>query len=255
MLVAADIPPSTTDARAIMDAVENRDVGDRSVSRLSITVTDKAGRSRTRVVRVRASENEEARRQLMLFESPADIRNAGFLSIDYTVAGKVDDQWLYLPSLGRSTRITGADRSGAFMGTDLTYADMTSKDSELYDYVLVDGASEVGGEACWLIEATPKTEQEKSETGYLKTHLWISKSKLVPLQSKAWVTSGKRLKYTKFEDLRQIDDIWVAHNLLVRTTRSGEVESTSTLVLSEVEFNREDVVDGDFTQRRLEQGL
>ena len=44
----------------------------------------------------------------------------------------------------------------------------------------------VGGED-WKIEARPKTQRAKDETGYVKTQVWINKSKLVPLQVKAWV--------------------------------------------------------------------
>ena len=252
---ALAISPETTDAREIMAAVENRDIGDRATSRLSITITDKAGRERTRGVQSRSMEFEAGRKQLMLFESPADVRNAGLFSVDYDDGAKADDQWLYLPSLGKTTRISSADKSGSFMGTDLTYSDMTKRDPDVYDYTLVEASTQVGGEDCWLIESRPKTDKEKSETGYLKTHVWISKAKLIPIQVKAWVAEGKRLKYTQFKDVREVDGIWVAQQILVRTVRNGEPESSSALVFTEMKFNDESVVVDDFSERRLEQGL
>ncbi len=248
------IPPDTSDPRVIMDAVEARELGDRSVGRLEITITDKAGRKRSRAVQTRAIDVDEARKQLMLFESPADVRNAGLLAIDYDGGSRSDDQWLFLPSLGKTTRISGADRSGSFMGTDLTYADMTRRDTDAYDYTLVE-STEVAGEACWLIEAKPRSDKERSETGYVKSQTWISKGKLVPLQVKAWVAEGKRLKYTQFKELKQLDGTWIAHQILVRTVRNGEVESASTLTFTELKLNQESVVPEDFTDRRLEQGL
>ena len=60
----------------------------------------------------------------MIFESPSDVQNTGLLSVDYDGA-KDDDQWLYLPSLHKATRISSGDKSGSFMGTDFTYSDMT----------------------------------------------------------------------------------------------------------------------------------
>ena len=252
--VAAAISPDSTDAREIMNAVEARDTGDRVTARLQITIADKAGRERNRVVQTWAMEVEGGRRQLMLFAEPADVRNAGLLSFDRDGA-QPDDQWLYLPSLGRITRIASADKSGSFMGTDLSYADMTSKDIDAYDYSLVEASVTVSDEDCWVIEAIARTEKEKSETGYLKTQTWISKSKLLPIQTKAWVVEGKRLKYLKFQDIRQVDGLWMAHKIVVRTMRNKELESSSTLVFSDLKLNQDEVVADIFTERRLEQGL
>ncbi len=248
------IEPTETDPSAIMAAVEDRDTGDKMSNRMSITIIDKAGRQRQRTVASQSMDFEGGRKQLMLFESPADVRNAGLLSVDYDDGDKADDQWLYLPSLGKSTRISSSDKSGSFMGTDLTYSDMTSKDPSEYDYTLIEASVKVGDDDCWLIEAKPKTDDEARETGYLKTQVWVSKDKLLAVQIKAWVTAGKKLKYTKFEDIRQVDGFWVPHKILVRTVQSGDVVSQSIVQMSDVRFGA-DMTDDDFTQRRLEQGL
>jgi len=252
---AIAVSPQSTDAVEIMRAVEDRELGDRSVARLEIEITDKAGRKRSRTVRSWSMDFEDSRKQLMLFESPADVRNAGLLSVDYDDPARSDDQWLYLPSLSKTTRISGADKSGSFMGTDLTYADMTRRDIEDYEYAILEASAEVGGEAVWLIEARPKTDQERSETGYLKTHIWVSKDKLVPVQSKAWVSEGKRLKYTQFKDIKKVDGLWIAHTIGVRTVRNGQVESSSALVFTSIAFDQEEVTADSFSERRLEQGL
>jgi len=192
---------------------------------------------------------------LMFFEAPADVRNTGLLSIDYDDGTKEDDQWLYLPSQHKSTRISTADKSGSFMGTDITYADMTSKDIDDYDYTLLEASVKVGDEDCWLIEARPRTDREKKETGYLKTHTWISKSKLMPVQVKAWVIEGKKLKYIKSTDFKQVDGIWIATRLAVRTMRGDTLESQTLMELQEVKFNQATVTEDQFSERRLEQGL
>jgi outer membrane lipoprotein-sorting protein len=252
---AGAVSPDESDPAAIMAAVENRDSGDKQVARLQITIRDKAGRERTRVVQSRSLDFEGGTKQLLIFESPADVRNAGLLSIDYEDGTATDDQWLYLPSLKRTTRISSSDKSGSFMGTDLTYADMTRKDPNAYEYTMVNPSETVDGEDCWVIEARPKTEKEKTETGYVKSHVWVSKSKLMAVQVKAWVISGKRLKYTQFKDIKQVEGIWMPHLLTVKTTRSGEMESQSILQFTDLSLNAEDVKDSDFTEQRLEQGL
>ena len=257
-LVAASaeaIAPTETDARTVMEAVEAQETGDRQTARVEITIMDRAGRKRQRTLVTRSMDFEGGTRQLMVFEAPADVRNAGLLSVNYEDAARSDEQWLYLPSLAKTSRISGADRSGSFMGTDLTYADMGGRDLEDYDYGMVEVAAMVDGEECWVIESRPRTDQERRETGYLKSQTWISKTKLIPLQTKSWVIEGKRLKYTKFSEIQQINGIWVPHKIVVRTVKDGEAESSSSLQFSGVAFDQPDVKESDFTERRLEQGL
>lgn len=241
------------DPKKIMQAVEDRDTGDKMRATSTMTILS-GDRKRVRVVQTRSIKFDKGTKQLMLFDRPADIRNTGLLTVEYDNAGTDDDQWLYLPSLRRTARISGGDRSGSFMGSDFTYADMTKSHTSDYDYKLIK-STKVGGEDCWLIESRPRTKKVREETGYVKSWSWISKTKLMPLQVKSWVREGKKIKYIKFADIKQIDNIWVAHKSTARTTRGKTVESTTVLVLQDVRFNDSSVSSSDFTQRRLEQGL
>jgi hypothetical protein len=192
---------------------------------------------------------------LLLFESPADVRNTGVLTINYDGSDREDDQWLYLPSLKKSTRISSSGKAGAFMGSDISYADITERDSEVYEHKLLEQSTMVDGEECWLIESRPMTEKEKTETGYVKQHMWISKSKLMPLQGKAWVKKGRKLKYLKNTEFKKVDGIWVPFKMTVRTAKNGKVDSTTVLTFHDVKLKDAKVDEGEFTQRRLEQGL
>lgn len=252
---ALAIAPDSTDVDAIMKAVEERDRGDKVTTRLKMTIKDASGASRTRVVRSRSMKFDGGRKQLMLFESPEDVRNTGLLSVDYDAASKDDDQWLYLPSLHRSTRISGGDRSGSFMGSDLSYADMTTKDPKVYTYKIVKQDVTVDGERCWLIESAPKTAKEREETGYIKSHVWVSKDKLLPIRVKAWMREGRRLKYSKFGKIKKIDGLWTPLRVQVRTMRAGKRESETLLVFDGMRYGDPSVKASDFSQRRLEQGL
>ena len=226
---AATVSPDSTDPKAIMKAVEGRIQADKTKARTVLQITDGSGRKRERVVRSWGMDFDGGQRQLMIFESPADVRNTGLLSVDYEDGNKDDDQWLYLPSLKKSTRISSGDKSGSFMGTDLSYADMTRADPSHYEYVILKQSVSVGGEDCWLIGAKPVTQRAKDETGYVKTQVWISKSKLVTLQVKAWVREGRKLKYIKFEGFKQLDGRWTAHKISARTVRGKKVESTTVI--------------------------
>lgn len=249
------IDPAETDPVKIMKAVEDRDQGDRSKSVLSMEVRDAKGRTRSRTVVSWGKKFPEGRKQLMLFQQPADVAGTGLLSIDYDLGSKEDDQWLYLPSLKKSTRISSGEKSGSFMGTDLTYSDMTKSDPNDFNYVLKKQSVKVGTEDCWVIETRPKSARVQSETGYQKSKVWVSKSKLVPVQLKAWVIEGRKLKYIRFDDLRSVDGIWIAHKISARTVRNKKVESTTVLSFSSFALNQEEVNDALFTQQKLQQGL
>ncbi len=252
---AMALDPKEKDPKKIFAAMEDRDLGDKGIARVSMTLVDSSGRKRQRQLMSWRLKFNGGTKQLMIFESPADVRNTGLLSVDYDDAKKDDDQWLYLPALHRATRISGSDRSGSFLGTDLSYADLTKRDVNSYNHKLIKESVKVDGEDCWLIESRPKTDKEKSETGYLKTQFWISKSKLFPMQIKAWVEKGQKLKYLKFTDIKKHDGVWLAHTTTVRTMKNDKVESTTIMKFTSVKFNDPSVNDSMFSQRRMEQGL
>jgi outer membrane lipoprotein-sorting protein len=256
-VVVAEVDPK--DPNSIMKEVESRITGDRSKSRMMMKIIDKDGRTRTRVVQSRSLDFKEGTKQIMYFESPADIRGTGLLSIDYDDGQKDDDQWLYLPSLHKSTRISSGEKSGSFMGTDLSFSDMTKADPKHYDYKILKDSVKIkldgGAEECWVIESRPKTDKAKKETGYVKSQVWVSKTKMMPIQIKSFIRKGKKIKYIQFKDIKKVDQLWTTHTIMARTTRGKSVESTTILTFSELSYNNADVTAELFVQSRLEQGL
>jgi len=256
---ALALDPNTTDVKAINAAADAQPEGDNGRNKVTLTLIDSSGRKRVRKTRQMSKKFAGGTKSLMFFESPGDVRNTGLLSVDYDDGNKDDDQWLYLPSLHKSTRISTSDKSGSFMGTDITYADMTKKDIKLYDYKIVQQSVKVDGEDCWVIESRPKTAKEKKETGYLKSHTWLSKSKLVPVQIKTWVIEGKKLKYIQFSGYKvhstKAGKVWSMSKMEVRTVRNKKVESRTIMEMSSVKFDDASVTEDQFTERRLEQGL
>ena len=141
------------------------------------------------------------------------------------------------------------------MGTDLSYSDMTSQDPDSFTYTMVAPSQVVEGEDCWVIEARPRTAKAKKETGYIKSHFWVSKSKMAAIQIKNWVKKGKKLKFIKFGDYKKIGEVWAAHKILAQTKRAGKVQSKTVMVFKDLKADQASVSDANFTQRALEQGL
>jgi hypothetical protein len=191
-------------------------------------------------------------RNLLFFMSPPDVQDTGLLTYDYDDPDRDDDQWLYLPALKKSKRIAGGDKSGSFMGSDFTYADMTSRTLDRYRYTLMK-ETDVDGVAVWQIEAIPD-EKEIDETGYTRSILFVRKDNHVVVRAVHWLEKGGRLKYFEASRLERIDGIWVPKRLTM-TTRKGQDTLHHTVInVSNVKFNQ-DLDEQMFTVRRLGKGL
>ena len=245
---AADDPK----AREIMVRVDERDEGDNQTSNLQMILIDKRNKQRVRELRSYRKDKGEDKHSMMFFLSPADVEDTGFLTYDYDAIERDDDQWLYLPALKKTKRIASSDKSGSFMGSDFSYADMTDRPLEKYEYELLQ-EGEVNGHAVWVIQSTPIDEEERDETGYTKSIQFVRKDIDVVIRAKTWVKKGKRNKYMEVQELEQIDGIWVP-TVMTMTTKKGQQTLHKTILrTSDVKFNQNLDFDS-FTVRGLETG-
>ena len=245
---AADDPK----AREIMTAVDAREDGDNQTSNMQMVLIDKRGKQRIRELRSFRKDKDPDELSMMFFLSPADVEDTGFLTYDFDDADLDDDQWLYLPALKKTKRIASSDKSGSFMGSDFSYADMTDRPLEKYEYQLLK-EGELDGHPIWIIQSTPIDDDEIDETGYTKSVQFVRKDNYVVIQAKIWVKKGKRNKYMKVEELEQIDGIWVP-TVMTMTTKKGKQTLHKTILrTSDVKFGQD--LDFDmFSVRGLETG-
>ncbi len=239
--------------RQIMERVDARDDGDNQVQDMRMVLIDKNGNERVREIRSFRRDVGDDTQSILFFLSPADVRETGFLTYDYDGIDKDDDQWLYLPALKKTKRIASSDKSGSFMGSDFSYADMTDRELDFYDYKLLQ-EGEVAGHPVWIVEAVPNNEKEIEETGYTRSIFFVRKDNDVVVRAKSWVKKGQRHKYLEVKTLEQIDGIWVPTEMTM-TTKKGDATLHKTLLRSSnVRFNQE-IPEDEFSVRRLEKGL
>lgn len=244
---------SALDARQIMQRVNDRDDGDHGILDLRMTLIDKSGHRRVREIRSYTRDQGEDEQRILFFRSPADVKDTGFLTYDYDQSGRDDDQWLFLPALKKTKRIASSDKSGSFMGSDMNYSDMTRRDLDKYDYRLLKEMA-IRGRDAWLIEAKPRTREERESSGYKKEYLMVRKDNYVVVRAIHWTSEGGRIKYQDVKKLDLIDGIWVATQIHVKTTKNKKVLHQTLLEFDQVRFNQ-DLPDDTWTRRRLEQGL
>ncbi len=239
-------------ADEIMRRVDARDDGDRSIRELEMILIDKNDNRRVRRVRSYSRDAGEDVHTILFFLEPADVKDTGFLTYDYD-AEKDDDQWLYLPALRKTKRIAASDKSGSFMGSDFSYADLTTREVENYDWTLMK-ETEVGGDPVWQVQGIPRTQDEIDETGYVKSIVFVRKDNYVVVRAVNWLEKGGRLKYMDVKKLEQIDGIWVPTEIHMTTKKGRETLHRTILNMYDVRFGQD--LDADFfSVRQLEKGL
>ncbi|MBF0278909.1 MAG: outer membrane lipoprotein-sorting protein [SAR324 cluster bacterium] len=262
LLPALHIPPSFAaelTAKDVMVKVDARDTGKTSIRESTMILIDRKNNQRVRQTKQFSKEYGDDTKAISFFLSPADVKNTSFLSYNWDDESKEDDSWLYLPALRKVKRIASSDKSGSFMGSDFTYADIEGVEIEDYDYAFVKGKEkeQVAGNPTWVIESRPKKDREKDvikETGNIKAQLWIRKDNFMVVQGKFWVKKGKKIKYLTLSEIEKIDGIWTAKKMQMVTTKKGKVEHSTVLQSSKIVYN-EPMEDEMFTTQRMERGL
>jgi outer membrane lipoprotein-sorting protein len=217
-----------------VEPVSAKDIVDRSLehnafgvenatAQIELTIVNKRGKERVRIISVRSAKLQQQDHSLIRFETPADVAGTGFLVV--AQPERADDQFLYLPALGKVKRISSSQRNQQFMGTDLTYADLESKnleDSTLKR--LADG--KVGSHETYVIESIPKDESKE----YGKTISWIHKTSFVPLKVKFYDRKLDLLKTLTTKELKKRDGRWVVMRSVINNAQKNS--QTKLRVLS-----------------------
>ena len=250
---AEDASENPITGRQIMEWVDERDDGDKSTQDMQMILIDKGGGQRKRKIHSLRMDDGEDTRSIMFFVEPADVKDTGFLTYDFDDIDRDDDQWLFLPALKKTKRIASGDKSGSFMGSDFSYADMTDRNLDNYDYKLLQ-ETEINGVPVWVVEAIPNTKKEIDETGYTRQVAFVRKDNHVTVRSKSWLKKGGRNKYFDVKKLELIDGIWTATEMHM-TTKKGKKTLHKTILISDNVKYGQDMNEDTFSVRRLEKGL
>jgi hypothetical protein len=240
-------------AREIMQGVKDRDDGDDMTSDMQMVLIDKNNKKRVRKMRSFIKDRAADTYRMMIFLHPPDVKDTAFLTYDYDDPERDDEQWLYLPALGKTKRIASSDKSKSFMGSDFNYSDMSKKDLEDFDFRLL-GERDVRGAKTWSIEALPRSKKVVRETGYGKSILFVRQDNLVVVRAAHWVEGSRKIKYMDVKGLEFIDAIWVPTETHMTLKKGKQTLHKSILKQDNVKFNQRLEFDL-FTVRRMEKGL
>lgn len=245
----ASTHPAPT-AREIMERFDAQDSADDERVDFEMKLINKKGDERSRKVRqTLMTDDDGQRRALIRFLEPGDVRGTGLLTIEHE--DRDDDQWLYLPALRRTRRISPANQTDRFMGSDFTYEDVQSEDLEAFDYSLV-RTDTLEGTAAYVVEAVPATDEKREESGYAKRHLWIDAETFVNHKIHFFNDDGDQIKTFTATEFKKVEgsDKWRAH----RMEMDHQVNEHRTVLLYDNYEVNQGIDDDVFSRRFLKRG-
>ena len=209
---------------------------------LSMVLRNRQGQESRRELRFKSMEVEgDGDMSLFVFDEPRDVAGTAMLVHGHVDAA--DDQWLYLPALGRVRRINSSNRSGSFMGSEFSYEDMSPPQVEKFTYRHL--RDEPCGElVCTVIERFPTEDQ----SAYLRQLVWHDKDEFRVWKVEYYDRRDSHLKTLTLDGHRQyLDRFWRAGELTMVNHQSGK---STVLAWSDFQFQT-GIDEAEFTQTGL----
>jgi len=93
--------------------------------KLKMILTNSAGNKAIRTLTIKTLEVPDEKigdKSIIIFDSPADINGTAMLS--HAKILDADNQWIFLPALKRTKRISSVNKSGPFVGSEFAFEDL-----------------------------------------------------------------------------------------------------------------------------------
>lgn len=155
-------------------------------------------------------------KSLLIFDNPRDVKGTAMLTHSHRT--KADEQWLYLPALRRTKRISSSGKAGAFMASEFTYEDLTSKELEKFKFKWLRD-EDYDGRLCHVIERIPTDP----DSGYTKELVWLDKAEL-----RTWKVEFYDRKHSKLKTLtsskykKHKNTFWRAETSMMTNHQNGK---------------------------------
>ncbi len=207
----------------------------------TMVLFDKGGGKRTRTLTEYGKKADpEAYKVLVVFKSPPDLKNVGFLIHAHTFADR--DLWAYFPEYKRVRRIPTTSQDDSFFGSDFSYDDFGGPPN-LDDYKFSIEKEEVlDGKPCYVVEVTPKIHRK-----YTRYVAWVAKDLWIHLRIE-YYQDDTLYRTGAFTDIRIIDGIPTPFRIYMENKKTGH---RTELTIEDIQYHTH-FPDELFTQRSLE---
>ncbi|MGN0922062.1 MAG: outer membrane lipoprotein-sorting protein [Cellvibrio sp.] len=201
--------------------VDARDAGWKSSSAtMKMVLISPSGQQVTRDIRMQyleGSSEGDGDKTLSIFDSPKDVQGTAFLSFAKTL--EPDDQWLYLPALKRVKRISSANKSGPFMGSEFSFEDLSANEVAKFTYEFI--REEVIDSVHYhVVRNFPAYEH----SGYQYRDVWIDQDEYRVSKIEYVDRKGELLKTLKQYDYKLYQErFWRAQKYVMTNHQNSKV--------------------------------
>ena len=250
---AGSVPLAET-AEWVARQADNRDIGRDGRFELKMRLFDRQQRVRERELTIltmrpggKNATSGSGDRVLIRFTYPTDIKGTAFLVWEHPEGE--DERFLYLPALGRTRRIAGAEAQDSFVGSDFTYEDISGRELDDYTYSMVEQdaawtAPDGQKVPAWRIESRAKDANAR----FPRVVSTIRKDNFVIVHADIHNRRDERQKIYDVRRLEQVQSIWTLSEIVM--TNVAEQTHTELLVKS-ARYNT-GLTEADFSRRELE---
>jgi outer membrane lipoprotein-sorting protein len=217
-------------------------------AQVSMTITDRQGRTREREFIILRSDVEPAdatgeapdgaQKFYVYFTKPADVNKQAFLVWKHV--GKDDDRWLYLPALNLVKRIAASDERTSFVGSNFFYEDVSGRGLEEDTHELIETTANY-----YVVKNKPVKPEAVEFSEYT---VYIHKATFLPVKIEYLDKNGEKYRVYEALAVETVDGFPTVTKSRMQDLKGG---GETTLSYSSVKYNV-GLPDDIFTERYLQ---
>ena len=218
--------------------VESREKPKDVKSLNTMLLTNKDGRIKT--LELISMSKDDSEKQMIWFLKPAKDKGISFLKIEYD--DDDDFMTMWLPGFSRFKRIKSSQKSDSFMGSDLSFEDLTNRTISDYKYKIL----EINKTEKWYqLESIP-IELESEYSRHITKISEIEEGVFIAIEENSYDKESHLLKTKKF-NFQKIDSYYVMNGLDVKNVQKNH---STVLAVNDISLNN-NYEDSKFIQRSL----
>ena len=193
----------------------------------TMVLTNKKGKKK--ISKLISKTKDDSKKQMIWFLEPKDDFGISFLKLE----NDEDDDYMsmWLPGFKKFRRISSQKKTDSFMGSDLSFEDMTNRDIDEYEFTLIDENVPCyeKEEYCYKLRSKPKDKD--SEYSYHIT--WVTKDNFLSIMEESY-DKNKELLKKKSIQFNKIDEFYIMKTLFVHNVQK---EHTTSLNIDKININ------------------
>ena len=218
--------------------VESREKPKDVKSLNTMLLINKDGRIKT--LELISMSKDDSEKQMIWFLKPAKDKGISFLKIEHD--DKDDFMTMWLPGFSRFKRIKSSQKSDSFMGSDLSFEDLTNRIISDYTYKILEFNET---EKWYQLESIP-IELESEYSRHVTKISEIEEGIFIAIEENSYDKKNQLLKTKKF-NFQKIDSYYVMNGLEVKNVQKNH---STTLTVNDISLNN-NYEDSKFIQRSL----